>query len=97
MIIWGGLSDTGDFNTGGRYNPGSNSWTATSNINAPSARAVHKAVWTGSEMIIWGGQDLLFNQFNTGGRYSPDTDSWIATSTDERAECPRCAYGRLDW
>jgi N-acetylneuraminic acid mutarotase len=81
MIIWGGLSDTGDFNTGGRYNPGSNSWAATSNINAPSARAVHKAVWTGSEMIIWGGQDLLFNQFNTGGRYSPDTDSWIATST----------------
>jgi N-acetylneuraminic acid mutarotase len=81
MIIWGGLSDTGDFNTGGRYNPGSNGWTATSNINAPIARAVHKAVWTGSEMIVWGGQGLLFNQLNTGGRYSPRTDSWTATST----------------
>src|SRR5262249_15837850 len=26
-------------------------WTATSTINAPSARASHTAVWTGSEMI----------------------------------------------
>src|SRR3954467_13738525 len=32
-------------------------WTATSTINAPSARAFHTAVWTGSELIIWGGQD----------------------------------------
>jgi hypothetical protein len=30
-------------------------WTATSTTNAPSARADHTAVWTGSEMIVWGG------------------------------------------
>src|SRR5207244_10905819 len=29
-------------------------WTATSTTNAPSARAGHTAVWTGSEMIDWG-------------------------------------------
>ena len=29
-------------------------WTATSLTNAPSARNYHTAVWTGSEMIIFG-------------------------------------------
>jgi len=52
-------------NTGGRYNPGTDSWTTTSTTNAPTARADHTAVWTGSEMIVWGGAPAT----NTGGRY----------------------------
>ena len=52
MIVWGG---NGLFNTGGRYNPSTDSWTATSTTNAPDARYGHTAVWTGSEMIVWGG------------------------------------------
>src|SRR5262245_25590665 len=52
-------------------------WTATSTGNAPTARDFHTAVWTGSEMIVWGG----LNGGNTGGRYNPSTDSWTATST----------------
>ena len=67
-------------NTGGRYNPGTDSWTATSTTNAPSGRTVHTAVWTGSEMIVWGGFDGSM-YLNTGGRYNPGTDSWTATST----------------
>src|SRR5437016_2389196 len=55
-------------------------WTATSTTNAPSPRSVHTAVWTGTEMIVWGGWDGT-NYFNTGGRYNPSTDSWTATST----------------
>jgi hypothetical protein len=51
-------------------------WTATSVINAPSAREQHTAVWTGSEMIVWGATGD-----STGGRYNPSTDSWTATST----------------
>ena len=56
-------------------------WTATTIINAPDARGHHTAVWTGSEMIVWGGDIPPFTYFNTGGRYTPATDSWIATST----------------
>src|SRR5438105_5010274 len=55
-------------------------WTATSLINAPVARSAHTAVWTGSEMIVWGGYNGS-SFFNTGGRYDPGTDSWTATST----------------
>ena len=58
MIIWGGFfydGSTHDFNTGGRYNPSTDSWTATSTANVPTARDSHTAVWSGSEMIVWGG------------------------------------------
>ena len=61
--------------------PCTDQWGATSTINAPAARTSHTAVWTGSEMIIWGGFDNVIGNSNTGGRYNPSTDSWIATST----------------
>ena len=66
MIVWGG-NDGNNLNTGGRYNPNANSWAATSTINAPTARRVPTAVWTGTEMIVWGG--LFYVATDTGGRY----------------------------
>jgi N-acetylneuraminic acid mutarotase len=86
MIVWGGyFYDTSGhyFNTGGRYNPSTDSWTATSTTNAPQARLIHTAVWTGSEMIVWGGRffDPNYHLLNTGGRYNPTTDTWTATTT----------------
>jgi hypothetical protein len=63
MIVWGGRGGGGtppsgprpELNTGGWYDPVRDSWTATSTTNAPFARADHTAVWTGSTMIVWGG------------------------------------------
>jgi hypothetical protein len=83
MIVWGGAGEgAGNYlNTGGRYDPSTDSWTATSTTNAPIGRTGHTAVWTGSEMIIWGGFTGSPGGLNTGGRYNPDTDSWTATST----------------
>ena len=88
MIVWGGFEPgfflVTPFNTGGRYNPSTNAWIATSTTNAPDGRSSHTAVWNGSEMIVWGGHgdfDSLGYYFNTGGRYDPGTDSWTATST----------------
>jgi hypothetical protein len=80
MIVWGGYSNGSFLNTGGRYNPGTDHWTATSTTNAPTGRLDHTAVWTSSEMIVWGGQDVV-GELNTGGRYNPGTDSWTATTT----------------
>ena len=79
MIVWGGYTDSSPFflNTGGRYNPSTDSWTATSTNNAPDGRFEHTAVWAGNEMIIWGGCCY----FNTGGRYNPTIDNWTATTT----------------
>jgi hypothetical protein len=81
MIVWGGYDiDIGPYlNTGGRYNLSTDSWTATSTTNAPAARASHTGVWSGSQMIVWGG--FANGSFlTTGGRYNPSTGSWTATS-----------------
>jgi len=66
-------------------------WTATSVVDAPLARIEHTAVWTGSEMIVWGGVDDSINYLNSGGRYNPATDNWTATSTTN-APTPRIAH-----
>src|SRR5438093_5479250 len=88
MIVWGGRSTGGYLNTGGRYTPSTDSWVATTTTGAPAARYLHTAVWTGSEMIVWGGSDNInvTTVFNTGGRYNPSTNSWTATGTTNAPE-----------
>ena len=86
VIIWGGhgASQVAVSNTGSRYDPAIDAWSSTSVLNAPSARTGHTAVWTGSEMIIWGGHGTTFSdELNTGGRYDPLTDTWEPLSTDD--------------
>ena len=62
MIVWGGgtLSPSETFATGGRYDPVGDTWTPTSTVGTPAPRAGATSVWTGTEMLIWGGMDLLF-------------------------------------
>jgi N-acetylneuraminic acid mutarotase len=82
MIVWGGYNGTSnlDTNTGARYTPATDSWTATSTTGAPAVRDTHTAVWTGSKMVIWGGGNEVFVPKNTGGRYDPATNSWLTTT-----------------
>jgi hypothetical protein len=37
----------------------------------PAARELFSAVWTGCEMIVWGGSQSDLSDTNTGGRYTP--------------------------
>ncbi len=83
MIVWGGHDDDNynydhTLNDGARYSPTSSSWKLLPTINSPLARDGHTAIWTGSEMIIWGGWDGYgTDTLNDGGRYNPTTDSWM--------------------
>jgi hypothetical protein len=54
-------------------------WTPTSMNGAPPPRADHSAVWTGREMVVWGGSGGAY--LDSGGRYDPSQDAWTATST----------------
>jgi N-acetylneuraminic acid mutarotase len=82
MLVWGGLNpsdadpDTGEFfGDGAAYDPLTMSWRSLS--PAPiEARAGHTAVWTGTEMIIWGGRDCVDCALGNGAAYDPLTDSW---------------------
>jgi hypothetical protein len=90
MIVWGGEAAP-YLNSGGRYDPTTDTWSATSLASAPAARSAHTAVWTGTEMIVWGGINSS-SLLQTGGRYSPSTDAWIATSTGTNTPSARSGH-----
>ncbi len=71
---------------------GENVWTLTSSTNAPTATYRASAVWTGSEMIVWGGYTIYNVPVNVGGRYNPTTDTWQPTAT---AGAPSPRYGHV--
>ncbi|HEX7743827.1 MAG TPA: kelch repeat-containing protein [Micromonosporaceae bacterium] len=62
LLVWGGRTWRGDGWTtplrGYAYNPARNRWTPmpTSPLRA---RVGHAAVWTGSRMLIWGGEPVV--------------------------------------
>jgi hypothetical protein len=94
MIVWGGrnsvLSDAEIFGGGGTFNVASNAWTEIAPPVATGASATydHVAVWTGTEMIVWGGSAP--QPVNSGWRYDPSTGSATAF-TGANAPAPRTA------
>jgi hypothetical protein len=87
MIVWG-ANPTGMPHlpgTGGTYNPFTDSWSATPTDGAPFSRYEALAVWTGVEMIVYGG----FNLIDPGGILTAvggdgDSDAVV----DELDNCP---------
>jgi N-acetylneuraminic acid mutarotase len=79
MIVWGGEAQDSLLASGSVFDPSGNSglgsWSSMSTSNAPVARSGHSAVWTGSEMIIYGGKTVDAED-NTAAAYNPATDSW---------------------
>jgi hypothetical protein len=99
MIVWGGQDPSlTNFNDGARYNPANNTWTPTSvGANVPDPRSSHSAVWSGSEMIVWGGANES-GVLAAGARYDPANDSWTPTSdgTERAGAAQRSQRRRLD-
>ena len=96
MIVWGGtIANVANItNSGEVYAPAADSWRATSTLFAPAPRYGHTAVWTGEEMIVWGGGTDVpqsVTNLSSGGRYDPSVDSWRATRDD--ATTPRARAG----
>jgi N-acetylneuraminic acid mutarotase len=88
MIVWGGYDGAQStwLGTGGRYDPPADTWLPTAQgASAPEGRSGHTAVWTGLEMIVWGGQTNAYDIMNTGGRYDPAIDSWVPTASALRS------------
>lgn len=59
---------------------GAEGWSAIKlDASTPTARIAHSMVWTGSEIIVWGGRGPA--ALATGARYDPASDSWAPTSS----------------
>jgi hypothetical protein len=81
MVIWGGYNGSTAFGDGARYHPASDTWMPIALAGAPAARWNFPAVWTGRELIVWGGilnAAWPFIATNRGARYNPATDSWTS-------------------
>jgi N-acetylneuraminic acid mutarotase len=92
MIVWGGHDFFGSLNTGARYKPSTNSWIPTSveAFGEPASRRGHTAVWTGTEMIVWGGFDGDDSSLlESGGRYRPATNVWLPVASGNGAPAAR--------
>lgn len=86
VVFWGGRttgSATSAQNEGGISSTGT-SWTAVGTTNAPAARFLHTAVWTGTEMIVWGGFGATGSALATGGIYNHGAYGWQPTPTENQ-------------
>lgn len=74
MVVWGGWNGlTGSigkvYERGAEYDPVTDTWRVITTTGAPSARYSHTSVWSGTDVIVWGGRSS--GNFNTGGKLRP--------------------------
>ena len=78
MLVWGGFGRTEacrpcQHDDGAAYDLNSDSWTLMS-PSPLAGRGAHRAVWTGREMVVWGG--FSTTELNDGAAYDPAADTW---------------------
>jgi hypothetical protein len=85
MIIWGGIGyvdgEAVMYNDGALWQ-GDTWYALPGSTYAPQARYYHSAVWTGSQMVVWGGvglfgEELDFIPSEDGGIYDPAAQQWL--------------------
>jgi hypothetical protein len=97
LVVWGGAASSGGgptFADGAAYRPGTQTWRTIP--DAPiGARERHGAVWTGREVIVWGG-DLGAGARApaTGAAWDPATDAWrtIAAAPIDAVQYPSMVW-----
>ncbi len=89
VLVFGGGSGSGlgslpggvPLGDGAIFDPATGTWQAIATAGAPSGRNLHTAVWTGTEVIIFGGIDTALNPFGNGAIYNPATNTWRPLAT----------------
>lgn len=101
MMVWGGMTNlwSAGLVDGGAYNPKTDTWRIISSEAAPSPRRWLSPIWTGKEVILWGGADFSSTAedapvLGDGAAYNPVTDSWRSLSTRD-APSARCSYSAV--
>jgi hypothetical protein len=67
VVVWGGSSSdrstvpaqVSRTETGGVFDPDLFAWREVDTLGAPARRNEHAAVWTGPEMLVWGGAGTI--------------------------------------
>lgn len=91
VFVWGGSGHAGYARDGAVLDVASGRWRRIATRGAPSGRDAPNAVWTGREVIVWGGLGDAIRArpsaaptgrvgFTDGARYDPRTDTWSKLS-----------------
>ena len=77
LVYWSGESGSGTVTEadGFTWDPNTNAWSPMSD-SPLEARAGSGAVFTGSEVVIWGGYGQWPQRLADGAAYDPATDTW---------------------
>lgn len=86
LLVWGGTGYCegelfGRCGDGARYDPRSDQWRPITATGAPTPRDFAATVWTGSELVVWGGAGCgdHLSSCADGASYDPSTDRWSPT------------------
>ncbi len=89
FVVYGGVGANKAFNygDGSMYDPATDTWTAISAVNAPTALFPHTMLWTGKRVLIWG------NEANadggtvgaSGAIFDPEANAWDGPITQVNA------------
>jgi hypothetical protein len=75
-----GIHDGPGADGGALYDPATDIWTALPAPEAPCARTGHALVWTGQDLVVWGGGDCAPDEHRPvtveGRRWRPGQAAW---------------------
>lgn len=95
--MWGGSRVT--LNTladGAAYNPATDTWRPLAPVSLAPRRG-HATVWTGQQMIVWGGTGAGGGSFYANGAaYNPATDRWSMIASSPGRFVPRQVWTGSD-
>ncbi len=97
MVVFGGAVPLGPIQSTFRYQPGGRpedeAWHPLSRSGAPGARRNPFVLWTGSEVLVWGGEVLGIPQ-SGGARWDPTKDTWTRMNATH-APAPRLGWSGI--
>ena len=96
FLAWGGRNPSANdgLNTGGLYDPATNTWSSTSvGTGVPTPRYGHSLTLAGTVVLVWGGRRDFNSSFfyDDGSRYDPATNAWSSVSMTG-APSPRASH-----
>jgi N-acetylneuraminic acid mutarotase len=103
MLLSANPDDTNLVNAGyanvgtATFNSAGDDWQSLASSVPPEARYDHTAIWTGKEMIVWGGRNETrpVGPFNNGARYDPVANRWTGMSAPN--PCSGCFVSSAVW
>lgn len=84
MFVWGGIDGESNLlNSGGAYNPTTDTWREINVDGAPTARELANCVAMNGSVFVWSGADAA-GLLDTGAVWDPSSNTWTSISDNNK-------------